>query len=303
MTAVGIRLPHAAQRDAAVLREFVAMVDDSTLDRVCLGDHVTFRGGIGFDGLQTATAVAALARRVSIQTAVYLLALRHPVPVARQVATLGWLAPGRFEFGVGVGGEDPAEFQACGIDPGTRGRRMDEALSIVRELLAGGGVTRTGLFDVDDVRIAPPPPAPVPVLVGGRSTAALRRAGRLGEGWLALWVSPRRYAEACAQVSEHAAASGREIDSWQHTLHVWCGFDTDARAARERLAAEMETLYGVPFERFERYCPAGAPELVADALRPYLAAGCRSVNLIPVAASMPATVAGARAVQELLNAS
>jgi alkanesulfonate monooxygenase SsuD/methylene tetrahydromethanopterin reductase-like flavin-dependent oxidoreductase (luciferase family) len=303
MTAVGIRLPHAAQRDATVLREFVAMVEDSALDRVCVGDHVTFRGGIGFDGLQSASAVAALARRVTIQTAVYLLALRHPVPVARQVATLGWLAPGRFEFGVGVGGEDPAEFRACGVDPATRGRRMDESLSILRELLAGAGVTRTGLFDVDDVRIAPAPPEPVPVLVGGRSGAAMRRTGRHGDGWLALWVSARRFAEACAEVDDHAAEAGRQGVAWRHTLHVWCGFDADERTARDRLAVEMETLYGVPFERFERYCPAGPPELIADALRPYLAAGCRSVNLIPVAASVPATVAGARAVKELLTGS
>ena len=80
----------------------------------------------------------------TVQTAVYLLPLRHPVPVARQVASLAALAPGRLVFGVGLGGEDPAELRACGIEPTTRGRRMDEALAVLRPLLAGAEVTMAG---------------------------------------------------------------------------------------------------------------------------------------------------------------
>src|SRR3954469_424650 len=251
-------------RDAERLRAFVAYVDASPLDRVCIGDHVTFRGGIGFDGLQTATALAALSDRVAIQTAVYLLPLRHPVPVARQVATLAGLAPGRFLFGVGVGGEDPAELLACGVEPGSRGRRLDESLGIVRELLGGGEVSRSGgYFELDRVAILPAPESPVPIVVGGRSAAALRRTGRLGDGWLALWVSPRRFEEGCVEVARQAEAAGREVPDWSHGLHVWCGFGPDRDAAGTRLASEMESLYGLPFERFERYCPFGSAEDVA----------------------------------------
>jgi alkanesulfonate monooxygenase SsuD/methylene tetrahydromethanopterin reductase-like flavin-dependent oxidoreductase (luciferase family) len=84
-------------------------------------------------------------------------------------------------------------------------------------------------------------------------------------------------------------------------MHVWCGFGADRDSARRGLAGEMESLYGLPFERFERYCPYGSPEQVADALRPYLAAGCRSVNLIATAESSAAAVAGANAVREILR--
>ena len=85
-------------------------------------------------------------------------------------------------------------------------------------------------------------------------------------------------------------------------MHVWCGFGADRDAARRRLAGEMEALYGVPFERFERYCPYGSPEQVADALRPYLATGCRSVNLIATAPTPADAVDGALAVRSLLRA-
>ena len=86
----------------------VRAIEASGIDRVCVGDHVSFHGGRGFDGLVQATALAALSE-LEVQTAVYLLPLRHPVPVARQVNSLARSPPGRFLFGVGVGGEDPAE--------------------------------------------------------------------------------------------------------------------------------------------------------------------------------------------------
>ncbi len=299
---MGVRLPHEAALDGMGLRQFIAQVDGTPLERVFVGDHVTFRDGTGFDGLQYATAIAALSQRLIVQTAVYLLPLRHPVPVARQVTALAWLAPGRFVFGVGVGGEDPGEVRACGIDPATRGRRLDESLSILGELLAGRAVTRSsGLFELDQVTIAPPPPSSVPIVVGGRSAAALRRTARFGDGWLGVWVSPQRYTTACEQIAELARAAGRDVTAWTHGMHVWCGFGTDRESARDRLAGEMQSLYGVPFERFERYCPYGSPEDVTDALRPYVAAGCRSVNLIATAPSSAEALAGAVAVRALLR--
>jgi alkanesulfonate monooxygenase SsuD/methylene tetrahydromethanopterin reductase-like flavin-dependent oxidoreductase (luciferase family) len=302
MVTVGIRVPYELQHDVMRLRDFVARAEAAGLDRVCLGDHVTFKGGQGFDGLQNATAVAVLSRRVVVETAVYLLPLRHPVPVARQVASLAGFAPDRFVFGVGIGGDDPAELRACGIDPSSRGRRMDESLAIVRRLLAGETVTVQGrFFTLDSVRIVPTPATPVPVLVGGRSTAAIRRTAQYGDGWLGLWVSPRRYAEACAEVVREAEAAGRCITSWAHGMHVWCGFDSSRDRAGERLAQEMESLYQVPFEKFARYSPYGPPHDVAEALRPYVEVGCRSFNLIATAASPELAIEDARAVRALLR--
>ena len=179
---------------------------------------------------------------------------------------------------------------------------MDESLAIVRALLTGEPVTEEGrFFTLDAVVIRPVPAEPVPVVVGGRSAAALRRTARHGDGWLGLWVSPRRYVEACEEVAREAETLGRTVVSWRHGMHVWCGFDDDPERAGKRLAAEMEALYRVPFEKFARYSPYGRPEQVAEALRPYVAAGCRSINLIATSETPEAAVEGASAVRALLR--
>src|SRR5215469_14597809 len=116
-------------------RAFLERVGEAGIDHVCCGDHVSFFTGLGFDGLVQATALAMLHPTLPIFTGVYLLPLRHPVLVARQLADIGRLAPGRLIFGVGVGGEDRHEVAVCGVDPATRGRRMNECLTVVRQLL------------------------------------------------------------------------------------------------------------------------------------------------------------------------
>jgi alkanesulfonate monooxygenase SsuD/methylene tetrahydromethanopterin reductase-like flavin-dependent oxidoreductase (luciferase family) len=301
---VGLRPPRQLFDDGALhLRDIVERAESTGIDQLCVGDHVTFQGGQGFDGLVQATALAALSRTVGVCTAVYLLPLRHPLPVARQVASLAQLAPGRFTFGVGVGGEDRHEVEACGVDPATRGRRTDESLRLIRRLFAGESVTTTeGFFPVDEVRILPTPDPPVPVIVGGRSSAALRRTALLSEGWLALWVTPERFRDGVADVEAIAAEAGRAEVPWQHALQVWVGFGSSPEAARPVLAAAMESLYRLPFEKFDRYSPRGTPEDVATALAPFVEAGCRTFNLIPAGDDLFATVDAAAEVRCLLNA-
>jgi alkanesulfonate monooxygenase SsuD/methylene tetrahydromethanopterin reductase-like flavin-dependent oxidoreductase (luciferase family) len=299
---VGIRPPHACFEDAPErLRAFVTAVDDAGVDHLCVGDHVSFRGGRGYDGLVQATALAMLSR-LPIHTSVYLLALRHPVAVARQVASLALLAPGRFVFGVGLGGEDRHELEVCGVDPRTRGRRLDESLTIVRALLRGETVDHDGdEFAVHDARVVPAPGEPVPILVGGRSDAALRRAARHGDGWLGLFVTPERWTELRDVVDASAHQFGRGDVPMRHGLVAWCGFGADAAAGRDALALEMEALYQLPYERFARYAPAGTPEDVASAFAPYVAAGCGTLNLIAVASDDRAAVDGCARVRELLK--
>jgi alkanesulfonate monooxygenase SsuD/methylene tetrahydromethanopterin reductase-like flavin-dependent oxidoreductase (luciferase family) len=301
---IGIRIPHQLFEggDKSELRRSVAAVEASGIDRVCVGDHIAFHGGRGFDGLVQATALATLCD-LEVQTAVYLLPLRHPVPVARQVISLALLAGGRFVFGVGIGGEDPAEVAMCGIDPSTRGKRMDESLGIVRELIAGEVVDRSGgFYELDHVQMLPALPAPVPITVGGRSVAAKRRAGLLSEGYLALWTTPESYAESIATVESTARDAGRTGVAWRHGLTVWCGFADSAANARPLVADAMESLYRTPFTKFEKYTPFGTPKDVANGLRPFVAAGCREFNLIPVAADADEAIAAVAEVRRLLCA-
>ena len=287
------------QGDRERARTFLARVGDAGVDHVCCGDHVSF-GGAGFDGLVQATALAMLHPSLPVYVGVYLLPLRHPVLVARQLADFAQLAPGRLVLGVGVGGEDRHEVSICGVDPATRGRRMDECLTVLRGLMTGRPVTFTGDFlDIEEAIISPS--GLVPIVVGGRSDAAVRRAGRLGDGWLGIWNSPRRFAAAVESTREEAARVGRPERPTRHGMQVWCGFDDTRAAARDRLASAMQGFYGLPFDRFERYCPFGSAEDVAEFLAPYVAAGCTEFNLIPQAPDDDQAIAGVAAVRKLLG--
>ena len=281
-------------------RAFLAQAGQAGIDHVCCGDHVSFAGQ-GFDGLVQATALAMLHPALPVYSGVYLLPLRHPVLVARQLADIARLAPGRLIFGAGIGGEDRHEVTICGVDPATRGLRMDECLAVVRQLLTGKGVTYHGrFFDLDEAVIAPAPAEPVPIIVGGRSDAAIRRAGRLGDGWLGIWNSPRRFAAAVEMAAEEAARVARPDPPRRHAMQVWCGLADSRQAARACLAPAMEAFYQLPFERFERYCAYGTAEDVAEFLAPYAAAGCTEFNLIPQAPDHDQAVAGTAAVKRLL---
>jgi alkanesulfonate monooxygenase SsuD/methylene tetrahydromethanopterin reductase-like flavin-dependent oxidoreductase (luciferase family) len=281
-------------------RTFLVQVEKEGIDHICCGDHVSF-AGLGFDGLVQATALAMLHPTLPVYSGVYLLPLRHPVLVARQLADIARIAPGRLIFGVGIGGEDRREVAICGVDPATRGMRMDECLTIVRQLLTGKAVTHHGTFvDLDEAVIAPAPPEPIPIIIGGRSDVAIRRAGRLGDGWLGIWNSPRRFAAAVEMAAEEAARTGRPDPPSRHAMQVWCGLAHSKQAARGCLAPAMEAFYQVPFERFERYCPYGTAEDIAEFLAPYATAGCTEFNLIPQAPDHDQAIADTAAVQRLL---
>src|SRR6478672_1194729 len=273
---------------------FVRAAAAAGLDHVCTADHVSFFVGAGTDGLLSATALAMTDATIPIYVAVYLLPLRHPTLVARQVADLELLAPGRLVLGLGIGGEDPHEYTVCGVDPRTRGRRMDECLEVLRSLLTGTSVTFHGeFFDLDDALIAPAPRAPVPLVVGGRSDAAVRRAARLGDGWIGIWNSARRFAEVSASIDEHAAAAGRLDHPRAHAMQVWCGIAPDRGEARALVSTAMEGFYQLPFERFERYSPYGTPAEIAEFLAGYIAEGCTEFNLIPQGLDPEETIAAA----------
>jgi alkanesulfonate monooxygenase SsuD/methylene tetrahydromethanopterin reductase-like flavin-dependent oxidoreductase (luciferase family) len=285
------------------VRRLAQLADSAGLDHLGVGDHVSFHVGFGFDGLLWSAAVLGATERLAVNTCVYLLPLRHPVLVARQLADLALLAPGRFSFGIGIGGEDPHEVEVCGVDPRTRGRRMDECISIVRGLLTGKPVDHDSeFFHLEAALIAPPVAEPIPFVVGGRSDAAIDRAGRLGDGWFGLWVSPDRYARAVAQVEAAAADAGRGDVAWQHALNVWCGVGATADEARGHVAPAMQGFYQLPFERFERWSPIGTPEQIADFLLPYAAAGCSTFNLILNGASLEAEVDAAVEIRDRILA-
>ena len=277
-------------------------IGEAGVDHVCVNDHVSFFVGAGSDALINATSVLSHRPELPCYVALYLLPLRHPVLVARQLASIDELAPGMLTLGVGIGGEDPHELEICGVDPRTVGRRTDESLQILRALGDGKPVSFEGeFFSLRDALIAPALSAPIPIIVGGRSEAAARRAGRFGDGWLGIWVSPGRFRSVIDRVAQHAADGGRDADNFEHAINVWCGFGPTRAAARAPLAAAMQSFYQMPFEPFERYSPYGTPQDVAEFLHPYVEAGCSAFNLIPCASDHETAVAAVGELRDLLT--
>ena len=284
------------------LHATLARAADAGVDHLCVGDHVSFFVGAGSDGLISAASILAAQDELPVYVGLYLLPLRHPVPVARQLATIGQLAPGRLTLGTGIGGEDRHEIEMCGVDPKTRGRRMDECLQILRRLADGTPVTFDGeFFSLHDALIVPAPSPRIPLIVGGRSDAAVGRAARLGDGWLGIWVSPRRYATVRDHITREATEAGRDPSGFEHALNVWCVFAATREEAREPLAKRMQDFYQMPFEPFERYSPYGTPADVAEFLSPYVEAGCSAFNVIPCAGDRETAVSAVGELRQLLT--
>lgn len=280
------------------LHRTVSTIADAGVDFVGVLDHLTFWDGTGFDAIVNATAVAACHPSIPIMTAVLVLPVRHPVLVARELSSLSLLAPGRLTLGVGVGGEDRREIEAAGVDPASRGARMDESLRALRDLTRVGETSFTGEhFALDGVRIRPVPDPRIPIIVGGRSDRALQRAARFGDGWLGFACSPERFSLATKIVLDEAAAAGASTADFEFGLSVWCGVSAGADA-RARLAGELESLYKLPYERFARYCPVGSPDEIAQQVAPYVRAGCTRLCLMPVGDSTEQEISAVAAIRQ-----
>ena len=300
MVAVGVSLPWGLwQLPPSEQRSLLGRIADAGIDHVFTADHVSFHDGSGMDGLVTLAALSGLEPRLGLQVGVYLLGLRHPMVAARQIATLAEAAPGRLIVGVGAGGDDRHEVEVCDVNPATRGRRTDAALEIVRALLEGKTVDGDGeFFGFRGGKIRPVPDPPVPLVVGGRSDAALERAGRLGDGWLAAWCSPRRFAEGVARVE--TVGAGRSVE-WQHGLQLWLGAGASPEEGRSHVAMAMERFYRMRFEPFERYTPCGTAADIAEFLQPYVDAGASTLNLTPCGPDRATEIETVAEVKQLLD--
>jgi probable F420-dependent oxidoreductase len=183
------------------------------------------------DPLELLSFVAGVTDRIVLGTAVLLLPYRHPVVLAKQLATIDILSRGRLQMiTVGLGTLD-REAAAVGVDFATRGRRADEAIDVLRKLWSGGadGVSHSGdFFAFDEVCIFPKPcSAALPIHIAGSSHAAARRAGRLGDGYFpgGMLTSAERAAQLDIMRS-HAVRAGRDPESLQYTR--WESLDLSA---------------------------------------------------------------------------
>lgn len=281
MTRFGVLLPtfdplHTGQVPDMV--EAARRAEELGFDAAWVGDHL-WGHAPWLDATVALSAAAAVTERLTLGFSVMLLGLRPPAWAAKQVQSIYALAGGRLVLGVGVGGEYPEEFEAAGVDVGTRGRRVDETLAVLPDLLLGRRVD----FDGDTVAVHANPLAPAlprlpRILIGGRSEAALRRTARFGDGWLPMWLSPEALVERGARLRELAAASARPEPSI--TLLILVHVDEDLERSRREAAEHLEGQYRLPLDVVERWAALGPPHQVAEKLQSYLDVGVTELILM-----------------------
>lgn len=163
--------------------------------------------------------LAAVTERIRITTCVVKLPLRHPVLVAKQLSSIAVLANDRICFGIGLS-PWPEDYAAVEIPWARRGKRLDEMIDIIRGLCAGGYFSYDGeIFQVPSIKICPVPTKPIPILIGGHSEPALRRAARMGDGWIHAGGDGKELEQMLTRLAGFRKEYGRENEPFE--LHVF----------------------------------------------------------------------------------
>jgi probable F420-dependent oxidoreductase len=255
-------------------------------DSLWTSEHMLFYVPM-FDVVTVLAAYAARTKRLLLGSAVLLLPLRHPTVLAKEVASLDIISNGRIILGAGVGGEFAREFVACGVPLNERGPRTDESIQVMRRLWSESHVNHEGrFFRLEDASMEPKPvqrPGP-PIWVAGRSDAAMKRAGRLGDAYFPYLFSPERYRDSLAKVRAFAEAAGRDPSTVKGAIYQFIALADTYEDAKQRANQELSMRYNQPFDRIvDRYCVLGTPEQCAERLAEYVEAGVEHFCLVPIA--------------------
>ena len=255
-------------------------------DYLGCGEHLFFHGPVP-NAFITLAAAAGATTTIRLVSTITLLPLYPAALAAKLAATLDRVSGGRFELGIGAGGEYPPEFAAVGVDPATRFRRIDEALTVLRLLFRGEPTTFAGEYTtLDGVTLDPAPTRPggPPLWLGGRKDGALRRAGRFADVWMPYMVDPTRLAAGMDRVRDLAEAAGRARDDVTGAVFLWTCVDGDESWAREHGIAAVSSTYAQDVTPLaDRYLALGTPEQVAGRIAEFAQAGASTV-MIQVAA-------------------
>jgi probable F420-dependent oxidoreductase len=261
-------------------RAMVELIDRLGYDSLWVGDHLSFAIPI-LDPLIQIAQAAAMSSRLTFGTGVYLLPLRHPGPVAKQIATLDLLSGGRLIFGVGVGGEFKTDFDVAGVPVEERGARLSEGIEVLRKLWTGEKVSHEGpKFGFGELTMSPAPlqAGGPPIWCGGRSKAALARAGRQADGYISYVVTPDMFASALGEIEKAASEGGREHETYGTGHLLFTRIDDTYDKALDTATETLSVRYAMDFrEAAKRYCALGRPEDVAERIGDFHDAGVRHV--------------------------
>ena len=261
--------------------EQLTRVEDLGFDIMTTGEHIIFFRPI-LDVVTVLAHAAAVTKRIKLVPSTIILPLRHPTIMAKELTSLDILSKGRLIASIGIGGDYPREFQACGVPIKERGARANEGIEIMRKYWSGERFDYNGkIFQLEDVDLLPPPvqPGGPPLWVCGRSEAAMRRAARLGDGWQPYMYTADQLRDSVDKVRTFGDEAGRPVaDDFAFTSFMYVSMHDDVDEAR-RLAIEQLTYrFNLPFEKIvDKYCAYGPPDRIIETLGEYVSAGANHV--------------------------
>jgi alkanesulfonate monooxygenase SsuD/methylene tetrahydromethanopterin reductase-like flavin-dependent oxidoreductase (luciferase family) len=255
-------------------------------DTVAVNDHMVFAVP-WLDGPVALAAVTACSGTMTLATTVALSVVRGPVPLAKTLGAIDRLAGGRLRVAVGPGSSKD-DYAAVDIPFSERWPRFDESVLALRALWQTNGAPYTGRFySTESVNLLPAPAQPPPIWVASwGSDAGLRRVARLGDGWLASAynTTPDVFAQAHADLNELLVAAGKDPATFPNALAtMWCYITDDHDDAERVLHERVIPTVHRPEEMLRERLPIGPPELFAEKLGAFAAAGVEEVLIWPVA--------------------
>ena len=261
------------KKDPAYLWEFVDMCEDLGVDSIWLSDRIV-SATPSLESMAMMAALAGRTKRMKFGNSVLALPLRNPTVLAKEIATIDFISGGRILPAVGLGTDNPAEFEACGVNIKQRAGRTDEAIALMRRLWTEDNVTFDGrYYHTTEVTIEPKPhqkPCP-PIWIGGRTEPAFQRVGRLGDGWLTSFLSPEEVGHGIERIRIAAAEHGRSVPEDHYgTIISYCLADSRQEAMDLASPFMLRVRSDAPPET---YCGLGSIEDLASLIEDYVRHG------------------------------
>ncbi len=275
----------SGRSDPSTLMQIAERAEALGFSSVWVGDSLTARPRI--DALTTLAAVGARTRRVRLGTAIFLAALRNPIMLAYQLASLDWITGGRIDLGIGYGRpKEPAaehEFKILGLDPSARMKMSEELIQVMRRLWLEKDVSYAGKFtSFEHVTLEPKPVQPkgVPIWIASNNVEpGLKRVARLGDAWINNIKSPDIFAECWQKIRAYAADAGRDPSSIHASIYfTLAAGGKDAVIEGQTFLAQY---YNRSYEAVANamLCVTGTWDEVIDWMEKYVEAGARTVVL------------------------
>jgi probable F420-dependent oxidoreductase len=271
---VGIALGQWPNKDIepAAIVELIDSLEALDVDSLWVSDRLV-SSALLLEPITFLSYVAGRTRKLKFGTSTLVLPTRNPVVLAKELATLDFLSQGRLFPAIGLGGDESKDLQAIGINKKERAARTDEMIVLMRRLWTEEKVTFQGkFFAVEDATVMPRPwqKNGLPIWIGGRSEAALRRTGRLGDGWLVSSVSPSEVEAGIKSIRAYAAEAARQVPEDHYGVLIPFYFAASAENAMAVAERAIRPRADMPTSEFTAF---GTADQIRDKVQAYIAAG------------------------------